>query len=157
MRLIGPEGEQIGIVDTADALQRAEDLGLDLIEIAAQVEPHVCKILDYGKFRFEEQKKQAAARKNQHVITVKEITMRPGTEEHDYQVKLKKVVQFLEKGDKVKVTIRFRGREMAHQELGMQQLQRIITDMGEVGKVDARPRMEGRHMHMVLSPAKDKK
>ena len=119
-------------------------------------EPPVCKIIDYGKFRFEEQKKQNAAKKKQHTTTVKEITLRPGTEEHDYQVKLKKIRQFIDKGDKVKVTIRFRGRELSNQQLGMNQLQRIIDDMSETSKVDNPPRMEGRQMNMMLSPESKK-
>ena len=119
-------------------------------------EPPVCKIIDYGKFRFEEQKKQNAAKKKQHTTTVKEITPRPGTEEHDYQVKLKKIRQFIDKGDKVKVTVRFRGRELANQQLGMDQLQRIIKDMEETSKVDNPPRMEGRQMNMMLSPESKK-
>ncbi len=119
-------------------------------------EPPVCKIIDYGKFRFEEQKKQNAAKKKQHTTTVKEITLRPGTEEHDYQVKLKKIRQFIDKGDKVKVTVRFRGRELANQQLGMDQLQRIIKDMEETSKVDNPPRMEGRQMNMMLSPESKK-
>ena len=119
-------------------------------------EPPVCKIIDYGKFRFEEQKKQNAAKKKQHTTTVKEITLRPGTEEHDYQVKLKKIRQFIDKGDKVKVTVRFRGRDLANQQLGMDQLQRIIKDMEETSKVDNPPRMEGRQMNMMLSPESKK-
>lgn len=130
----------------------SETAGLDLIEVVPNAEPPVCKILDYGKFRFEEQKKQQAARKKQHTTTVKEITLRPGTEEHDYQVKLKKIKQFIGKGDKVKVTIRFRGRELSRQENGMNQLKRIINDMKDEAKVDNRPRMEGRQMNMMLSP-----
>jgi translation initiation factor IF-3 len=119
-------------------------------------EPPVCKVIDYGKFRFEEQKKQSAAKKKQHTTSLKEITLRPGTEEHDYQVKLKKIRQFIEKGDKVKVTIRFRGRELANQGLGMSQLKRIIDDMSETAKVDNNPRMEGRQMNMLLSPESKK-
>lgn len=154
IRLIDENGEQAGIVPTARALQRAIDVGLDLVEIAGNAEPPVCKIMDYGKFRFETQKKAQAARKNQQTIVVKEITLRPRTEEHDYQVKLKKIREFLEKGNKVKVTVRFRGREMAHQEMGAEQLMRICTDLGDVGKSEGNPRTEGRQMHVMLSPAK---
>lgn len=125
---------------------------MDLIEVVPNADPPVCKILDYGKFRFEEQKKQQAARKKQHTTSVKEITLRPGTEEHDYQVKLKKIRQFIDKGDKVKVTIRFRGRELSRQESGMEQLKRIIQDTDGHAKVDNHPRMEGRQMNMMLSP-----
>lgn len=129
---------------------------MDLVEVVPNAEPPVCKVIDYGKFRFEEQKKQNAAKKKQHTTTVKEITLRPGTEEHDYQVKLKKIREFIEKGDKVKVTIRFRGRELSNQQLGIKQLQRIITDTAETAKVDNPPRMEGRQMNMMLSPESKK-
>lgn len=144
------------MVSVEKALDRAEAAGLDLVEVVPNAEPPVCKIIDYGKFRFEEQKKQNAAKKKQHTTTVKEITLRPGTEEHDYQVKLKKIRQFIDKGDKVKVTVRFRGRELANQQLGMDQLQRIIKDMEETSKVDNPPRMEGRQMNMMLSPESKK-
>lgn len=156
VRLIGAEGEQVGVVSIEEALDRAEAAGLDLVEVVPNAEPPVCKVIDYGKFRFEEQKKQNAAKKKQHTTTVKEITLRPGTEEHDYQVKLKKIRQFIEKGDKVKVTIRFRGRELSNQQLGMNQLQRIIDDMADTSKVDNPPRMEGRQMNMMLSPESKK-
>ena len=152
VRLVGDDGEQLGVVDTERALERAYDLGLDLVEVAGNAEPPVCKIMDYGKFRFEQQKKAQAAKKKQQVIVVKEITLRPGTEEHDYQVKLKKIRTFLEAGNKVKVTVRFRGREMAHQDMGMEQLTRIIGDVEGLGKVDNRPKMEGRQMFTMLSP-----
>ena len=144
------------MVTVEQALDRAEAAGLDLVEVVPNAEPPVCKVIDYGKFRFEEQKKQNAAKKKQHTTTVKEITLRPGTEEHDYQVKLKKIRQFIEKGDKVKVTIRFRGRELSNQQLGMKQLERIIEDMTETAKVDNPPRMEGRQMNMMLSPESKK-
>lgn len=152
VRLVGDDGEQLGVVETERALQRAYDAGLDLVEVAGNAEPPVCKIMDYGKFRFEQQKKAQAAKKKQQVIVVKEITLRPGTEEHDYQVKLKKIRTFLEAGNKVKVTVRFRGREMAHQDMGMEQLTRIIADVEGLGKVDNRPKMEGRQMFTMLSP-----
>lgn len=154
VRLIDENGEQAGVVPTARALQRAIDVGMDLVEIAGNAEPPVCKIMDYGKFRFETQKKAAAARKNQQTITVKEITLRPRTEEHDYQVKIKKIREFLERGDKVKVTVRFRGREMANQAMGSEQLLRIVADLADVGKSENHPRTEGRQMHVMISPAK---
>ncbi len=122
------------------------------MEISPNADPPVCKILDYGKYRFQQQKKAAEARKNQIIVVVKEITMRPRTEEHDYQVKMRKMREFLGNGDKLKVTIRFRGREMAHQEIGMEMMKRIEQDLMDIGKVDQRPRLEGRHMGMMLSP-----
>lgn len=153
VRLIGPEGEQVGIVGLADALSKASDANLDLVEVSPQANPPVCKILDYGKFKFQQQKKAAEARKRQQTITVKEVTLRPRTEEHDYQVKLKNITKFLSRGDKVKVTLRFRGREMAHQELGGQMLSRIEEDTVDIAQVESRPRMDGRFMVMVLAPA----
>lgn len=152
VRVIDADGEQAGIMPLETALGKAEQSGMDLIEVVPNAEPPVCRIMEYGKFRFEEQKKKQAAKKKQHTTTLKEITLRPGTEEHDYQVKLKKIRQFIEKGDKVKVTIRFRGRELAKQSSGMDQLKRIMADMEGEAKVDNRPRMEGRQMHMLLSP-----
>lgn len=134
----------------------AAQASLDLVEISPQAEPPVCKILDYGKFKFQEQKRTQEAKKKQQIITVKEITLRPGTEEHDYQVKLKKVRQFLERGDKVKVTVRFRGRELAHKEIGGQQLNRFIEDVCDIGHVDGTPNMLGRMMSMMMSPGADK-
>lgn len=134
----------------------AEREGVDLIEVVPNAEPPVCKIMEYGKFQFEEQKKKKAAKKNQQAAALKEITMRPGTEEHDYQVKLKKIRQFIEKGHKVKATVRFRGRELAHKENGMEQLERITADVADIAKVDNKPRMEGRQMHMLLSPESKK-
>lgn len=157
VRLIGPEGEQVGVVALRRAQQMADEAGLDLVEIAAGAEPPVCKVMDYGKYRFEQQKKQQAAKKNQQTTQVKEITIRPGTEEHDYQVKLRKIRQFLESGDKVKVTVRFRGREMAHTELGMEQITRIKTDTAEMARIESEAKIEGRHMHMMLAPTSSKK
>jgi translation initiation factor IF-3 len=157
IRLIDQDGNQVGVVPLREALRRAEMAELDLVEISPNAEPPVCKILDYGKYRFQMQKKAAEARKNQVTVTVKEITMRPRTEEHDYQVKLKKMREFLTKGDKLKVTIRFRGRELAHQEMGMEMMTRIEADLTDIGKVDQRPRLEGRHMGMMLSPLAPKK
>ena len=142
----------IGIMNVEDAMRRAENEGLDLVEIAPNSTPPVCKILDYGKYKYEAQKKLNAARKNQKVIQVKEVKLRPNIDEHDYQVKLRNMGRFLEAGDKVKVTMRFRGREMAHQELGMNVLNRVRGDVGEEAKVEAEPKMEGRQMIMVLAP-----
>ena len=142
----------IGIMNVEDAMRRAENEGLDLVEIAPNSTPPVCKILDYGKYKYEAQKKLNAARKNQKVIEVKEVKLRPNIDEHDYQVQLRNMGRFLEAGDKVKVTMRFRGREMAHQELGMNVLNRVRGDVGEEAKVEAEPKMEGRQMIMVLAP-----
>ena len=142
----------IGIMNVEDAMRRAESEGLDLVEIAPNSTPPVCKILDYGKYKYEAQKKLNAARKNQKVIEVKEVKLRPNIDEHDYQVKLRNMGRFLGAGDKVKVTMRFRGREMAHQELGMNVLNRVRGDVGEEAKVEAEPKMEGRQMIMVLAP-----
>jgi translation initiation factor IF-3 len=142
----------IGVVSLNDALRAADNAGLDLVEIAAQAEPPVCKILDYGKYKYEEQKKKNEARKKQRVIEVKEVKLRPGIDDHDYDVKMRSMVRFLDEGDKVKVTMRFRGREMAHQELGMDVLMRVKNDLEVKSKVEAMPRMEGRQMVMVLAP-----
>ena len=156
VRVIDANGEQAGICTLEKALEMAETAGVDLIEVVPNAEPPVCRIMDYGKLHFEDQKKKKVAKQKQQTSTLKEITIRPGTEEHDYQVKLKKIKQFIEKGNKVKVTVRFRGREMAHQGVGMEQLDRIIEDMGENAKIDSKPRMEGRQMHMLLSPISKK-
>lgn len=142
----------VGVVPTAKAIQLALDAGLDLIEVSPNAEPPVCKILDSGKFKYEIQKKKAEARKNQKTVEVKEIKMRPNIDENDYQVKMRSVFKFLENGDKVKLTLRFRGREMAHQELGMKVLNRVRDDTAEVAKVEHHPRLEGRQMVMVLGP-----
>ena len=152
MRLIGPTGEQIGVVNTNDAVVAARDNDLDLVLIAESSDPPVAKIMDFGKRLYEEKKAKAAAKKKQHQLQVKEIKFRPGTDVGDYQVKLRNLVRFLEDGDKAKVTIRFRGREMAHQELGMQMLERLEKDLEEYGVVEARPKLEGRQMIMVLAP-----
>lgn len=135
-----------------DAIARAEDVGLDLVEISPDAEPPVCKILDYGKFKFQEQKKAAEARKNQKVVEIKEIKMRPGIDDHDYDTKLKAIKRFFDDGDKVKITLRFRGREMAHSQLGMAVLQRVKADTEGISKVESEPRFEGRQMVMVLAP-----
>jgi translation initiation factor IF-3 len=142
----------IGIVSLNEALQASVDAGLDLVEISPQAEPPVCKILDYGKFKYEEQKKKNEARKKQRIIEIKEVKLRPGIDDHDYDVKMRSMVRFLDEGDKVKVTMRFRGREMAHQELGMEVLMRVKTDLDEKSKIEQMPRMEGRQMIMVLAP-----
>ena len=154
MRLIGPTGEQIGVVNTNDALVAARENDLDLVLIAESSDPPVAKIMDFGKRLYEEKKAKAAAKKKQHQLQVKEIKFRPGTDVGDYQVKLRNLVRFLEDGDKAKVTIRFRGREMAHQELGMQMLERLERDLEEYGVVEARPKLEGRQMIMVFAPKK---
>lgn len=134
------------------ALQLAEEAGLDLVEISPNATPPVCKIMDFGKFKYEQQKREAEARKKQKTIEVKEIKFRPGTDKHDYDVKMRSVLKFLEDGDKVKVTLRFRGREMAHQELGLELLQRVAADVTEVGKVENMPKLEGRQMVMMIGP-----
>ena len=152
VRLIGAEGEQIGVVSRDDALNRAANLGLDLVIVADKSDPPVCKILDYGKFKYEEQKKKNEARKKQKTIDVKEIKLRPNIDSHDYDVKMRSIVKFLNEGDKVKVTMRFRGREMAHQNLGLDVLYRVRDDMEELSKIEQFPKMEGRQMVMVLSP-----
>ncbi|MFZ9035696.1 MAG: translation initiation factor IF-3 [Francisellaceae bacterium] len=154
VRLIGVDGEQIGIMPLRKALTKAEEAGLDLVEIASKSMPPVCRIMDYGKFLFEEGKKKAAAKKKQKQMQVKEVKLRPGTDVGDYQVKLRNLTKFLESGDKVKITVRFRGREMAHQELGMKMLERLEVDLAEYGVVEHRPKMEGRQMIMVLGPKK---
>lgn len=156
MRLLDAESEPLGIVPIAEALAAAEAAGLDLVEVAATAEPPVCRIMDYGKFVFEERKKLQVAKKKQKQVHVKEIKFRPGTEKGDYQVKLRNLIRFLEDGDRVKVTLRFRGREMAHQELGRDLLQRVAADLDEYGKVDQFPKMEGRQMVMQIAPVKRK-
>ncbi len=156
VRLIGADGEQIGIVSIQEALAAAEEVKLDLVEISPDAAPPVCRIMDYGKHIFEKKKQQAAARKNQKQIQIKEIKFRPGTEEGDYQVKLRNLIRFLSEGDKAKVSLRFRGREMAHQELGMELLKRVETDLAEYGTVEQHPKMEGRQLMMVIAPKKKK-
>jgi len=154
VRVVGPEGDQIGIRSLEDAIALAEEEGMDLVEIAPQAEPPVCRIMDWGKFRFEESKKAQVQKKKQKQIQVKEVKFRPGTDDHDYDVKMRNLKRFIEDGDKVKVTLRFRGREMAHQDLGRDLLKRVEGDMeGEV-TVEQFPRMEGRQMVMMLAPKK---
>ena len=157
MRLILADGTQLGIVPIAQAREAAEDASLDLVEIAPDADPVVCKILDYGKQLFEAKKDKAASKKKQKRMHVKEMKFRPGTEEGDYQVKLRNLIRFLNDGDKAKVTLRFRGREMAHQELGMDLLKRIEEDLAEIGTVEVHPKMEGRQLTMVLAPNSKKK
>lgn len=154
MRLIGVDGEQLGIVSATEALALAEQNEVDLVEIAPTAVPPVCRLMDYGKFKYQEQKRQQEARSKQKVIQVKEVKFRPGTDEGDYQVKLRNLRRFIEDGDKAKVTLRFRGREMAHQELGMRVLERVRDDLGELCQVEAMPKLEGRQMVMVLAPRK---
>ena len=152
IRLIDADGEQIGLVPINQGLEMAEESGLDLVEVSPNASPPVCKILDYGKYKYEAQKKANEARKKQKTIDVKEIKMRPGIEEHDYQVKMRSVRKFLDHGDKVKMTIRFRGREMAHQDLGMRVLDRVRDDLEEFVKIEQFPKTEGRLMTMVVAP-----
>lgn len=144
----------MGIVDTEEAIQRAAEVNLDVVELDPNADPPVCRVMDFGKWKFEQSKKQQAAKKKQKQIEVKEVKFRPGTDEGDYQVKLRNLKRFLDDGDKVKVTLRFRGREMAHQELGLELLERVEHDLEEMATVDQRPRMEGRLMVMMMSPRK---
>nr|WP_239479995.1 translation initiation factor IF-3 [Actibacterium sp. 188UL27-1] len=152
LRLIGPEGQNVGVVTPERAMELAEQVGLDLVEISPNATPPVCKIMDFGKFKYETQKKEAEARKKQKIIEVKEVKFRPNTDTHDYDVKMRNVTRFLENGDKVKVTLRFRGREMAHQNLGRELLERVADDIQELGKVENMPKMEGRQMVMMIGP-----
>ncbi|MCY4591636.1 MAG: translation initiation factor IF-3 [Alphaproteobacteria bacterium] len=152
VRCIAPDGEQLGVMSTSSAIEVAESYGLDLVEVSPNASPPVCKIMDFGKFKYESQKKKNEAKKKQKLIDVKEIKLRPNIDEHDYQVKMKNVTKFLNGGDKVKVTLRFRGREMAHQELGVNVLNRVRGDTEEIAKVEAFPRLEGRQMVMVIAP-----
>ncbi len=156
VRLIGLDGEAIGIVSSRDALKLAEEADTDLVEISPNATPPVCRLMDYGKFRYQEQKKAAEAKAKQKIIQVKEIKLRPGTDENDYQVKMRNIKRFIEDGDKVKVTLRFRGREMAHQEIGMRQLERIREELGDTVQVESMPKLEGRQMVMMLAPARKK-
>jgi len=152
VRFINANGDNVGVVKTEEALEQAYAAGLDLVEISPTADPPVAKVLDYGKFRYQEQKKASENRKKQKVIDVKEIKMRPGIEDHDYQVKVRNMRRFFEDGDKVKVTLRFRGREMAHQDLGMKVLDRVREEMEEIAKVEQAPKLEGRQMTMVMAP-----
>ena len=152
VRLVKEDGTMVGVTPIREALAMAADAGLDLVEIAPGADPPVCKILDFGKFKYEEQKKKNEARKKQKIIEVKEIKLRPSIDDHDYAVKMRSMNKFIEEGDKVKVTMRFRGRELAHQELGMNVLIRVRDDLDAIAKVEQMPRMEGRQMTMVVSP-----
>ncbi|OGI62314.1 MAG: translation initiation factor IF-3 [Candidatus Muproteobacteria bacterium RBG_16_60_9] len=154
VRLIGADGQQVGIVSIQDALRQSEEAGLDLVEISPQAAPPVCRIMNHGKFQYEESKRRHAAKRKQKQIQVKEVKFRPGTDIGDYQVKLRNLVRFLENGDKAKITLRFRGREMAHQELGMQLLKRVEADLKQYGTVEQFPRLEGRQMVMIIGPNK---
>ncbi len=154
VRLVDADGEMAGVVGLPQALEKAMAAGLDLVEVSPNASPPVCKILDYGKFKYEAQKKANAARKKQRVIEVKEIKMRPNIDDHDYETKMRKVHAFIEEGDKVKVTMRFRGRELAHQDIAMKVLNRVREEVGETVKIEQFPRMEGRQMIMIMAPAK---
>ncbi|HMM47639.1 MAG TPA: translation initiation factor IF-3 [Thiobacillaceae bacterium] len=154
VRLVGVEGEQLGIVKIYEALRQAEEADLDLVEIAPTAQPPVCKIMDYGKFKYQESKRLHEAKLKQKQIQIKEVKFRPGTDEGDYQIKLRNLIKFLEEGDKTKITLRFRGREMAHQEIGLNQLKRVAADLAEYGVVEQFPKMEGRQLVMMLAPKK---
>ena len=154
VRVIDAEGEQAGVMPLPDAIELAKNVSLDLVEVSPNAEPPVCRIMDFGKYLFEQNKKAQSSKRKQKQVHVKEIKFRPGTDEGDYQVKLRKLVQFLENGDKTKVTLRFRGREMAHQELGANLLARVRDDLEEYGTVEQMPQMEGRQMIMVMAPRK---
>ena len=154
--MVAEDGEQKGIVSLSEALAAAEAVDLDLVEIVANAEPPVCKIMDYNKHLFDLKQKQKDAKKKQHQMQIKEIKLRPGTDVGDYQVKMRSIMRFLEDGDKVKITLRFRGREMAHQDLGLAQLQKVETDIAEFGVVEQPPKMEGRQMGMLIGPKKKK-
>ena len=152
VRVVNADGDMVGVISVEEGVELAYDVGLDLVEVSPNAEPPVCKILDYGKYKYAEQKKANEARKKQKTIDIKEIKMRPGIDEHDYQVKMRSVRRFLDCGDKVKMTIRFRGREMAHLDLGMKVLDRVREEIDELGKVEQFPRTEGRLMTMVIAP-----
>ncbi|MDO6388330.1 MULTISPECIES: translation initiation factor IF-3 [unclassified Uliginosibacterium] len=154
VRLVGEEGEQLGVVPTHQALAMAEEAEVDLVEIAPQAKPPVCRLMDYGKFKYQEQKRAHEAKQKQKQIQVKEVKLRPATDENDYQIKMRNMVRFLEEGDKVKVTLRYRGREMAHQEFGIRQLERIKADLGDTIVVEQFPKLEGRQLIMVIAPKK---
>ena len=156
MRLTGVNNEPLGIVNLADAFRMAEEQNVDLVEIAPNAQPPVCRLMDYGKFKYQEQKKAHEAKLKQKVIQVKEVKFRPGTDEGDYNIKLRNLIKFLEEGDKTKITLRFRGREMAHQEIGMRVLEKLRADLDPYGQVEQFPKMEGRQMVMVLAPKKKK-
>lgn len=154
VRLIDAEGAQLGVLPIHEAKKISEEAGLDLVEVSPDAKPPVCRIMDYGKFRFQTSKRKASAKKKQKQIQIKEIKLRPATEEADYQVKLRSIIKFLENGDKAKVTVRFRGREMSHPELGMQLLQKMIVELADFGVLEQHPKFEGRQIVMVLAPKK---
>lgn len=156
VRLIGADGEQVGVVSSDEARRIAQDAELDLVEISPTAKPPVCRVMDYGKFKYEQSKKAHEAKKKQKQIQIKEVKFRPGTDEGDYQVKLRNLVRFLEEGNKAKITLRFRGREMAHRELGLKLLKRVEGDVKEIGTVEQQPKLEGRQMVMVIAPSKKK-
>ena len=156
MRVIGEEGEQLGVMDIRDAIRAAREKGLDLVEVAATADPPVCRIIDFGKFQYEAKKKANEAKKKQVTITVKEVKFRPGTDDHDYDYRMKHAREWLEEGDKVKATIWFRGREMTHRELGARILEKLEKDLIDVGEVEARPRMEGNQMFIIFGPKRHK-
>jgi translation initiation factor IF-3 len=156
VRLVGIENEPLGIVSLADAFRQAEEANVDLVEIAPNAVPPVCRLMDYGKFKYQEQKKAHEAKLKQKIISVKEVKFRPGTDDGDYNIKLRNLVRFLEEGDKCKITLRFRGREMAHQDIGQRMLERLKNDLDQYGQVEQFPKMEGRQMVMVISPRKKK-
>ena len=152
MRVIGADGEMVGVLTRDEALRLADDSGLDLVEIQPTADPPVCRVMDFGKFRFEQQKKASAARKKTKQVEIKEVKFRPTTDEGDYQIKLRNMRRFIEEGDKIKITIRFKGREMAHTELGVQMIQRLEADLKEEITIESRPRLEGRQMIMMVAP-----
>ncbi len=156
VRVIGDDGEQLGVMNTRDAVALARERGLDLVEVAANAEPPVCRIIDYGKFQYEAKKKANEAKKKQVTITVKEVKFRPSTDEHDYDYRMKHAREWLQDGDKVKATIWFRGREMTHRELGARILEKLERDLADIGEVEARPRMEGNQMFIVVAPKRTK-
>src|SRR5512142_1623484 len=152
VRVVGPDSEQLGVLPIEQALARAQELGMDLVEVSPMAKPPVCKIMDYGKFKYLEKKKQNEAKKKQVVVQLKEVKLRPRTEEHDYEVKIKKVREFLGESNKARITVMFRGREMSHKELGQKVLQRVIEELRDVAVIEAAPRVEGRQMFMILAP-----
>jgi translation initiation factor IF-3 len=154
VRLVDENGEMIGVISQKEALERAYKVGLDLVEVSPNADPPVCKILDYGKYKFEEQKRRAEIRKKQKIIEIKEIQLRPGIDKHDFEVKMRSARKFIEEGDKLKVTLRFRGRELSHQELGAEVLNRVRDTLQEIAKVEQYPKLEGKRMIMVLGPVK---
>jgi len=156
VRLVDEDGEQLGVFITREALRRAEEAGLDLVEISPTARPPVCKIMDYGKYKYDQSKRKHEAKKKQVVVLTKEIKMRPATDEHDFQTKLRHVKRFLEDGNKVKITIRFRGREMAHKDIGQERMKKVLEEVKDLGEAESFPKMEGRQMFMMLGPVKKK-